>query len=162
MGVVLTDAEIAELVSEVKDMSQPPPLVLKPKLGYKRQDTEVDGDDGHKFKLILRLSQTNAFDFSAILGVFLQGTTRLFLLRRYNGKSHEHSNPLEGEDPFYDFHIHEATERYQGAGYKEELYAKPTNRYRDIATAVQCLYLDCGFRFKGATQSHLQVTGGPK
>ena len=51
-------------------------------------------------------------------------SNRVFRLRRYNGKSHEHTNPIEKEI-FYDFHIHTATERYQVLeNKKEDTYAE--------------------------------------
>ena len=82
-------------------------------------------------------------DFSAILGFNPSKINTLFLLRRYNGKSHQHSNKIENQKPFYDFHIHYATERYQKVGLKEEYYAEQTDRYSDIHGALKCLFDDC-------------------
>ena len=68
----------------------------------------------------------------------------LFRLRRYNGKSHEHTNRLEGRT-FYEFHIHTATERYQDSGLREDAFAEPTTRLADFVGAVACALDDCGF-----------------
>jgi len=68
-------------------------------------------------------------------------SNQLFRLRRYNGKSHEHTNRLEGVT-FYDFHIHIATERYQAVGMREDAYAEPTDRYGDFHAAFSCLIKD--------------------
>ena len=65
-------------------------------------------------------------------------------LRRYNGKSHQHTNPLE-DQRFYDFHIHTATERYQASGNREDTYAEASSRYADLDQALGCLIDDCGF-----------------
>ena len=65
-------------------------------------------------------------------------------LRRYNGKSHRHSNPMEG-DRFYDFHIHTATERYQLSGNREDTYAVSSDRYASLEEAIDCLLEDCAF-----------------
>lgn len=65
----------------------------------------------------------------------------LFRLRRYNGKSHEHTNHIEGET-FYDYHIHLATERYQVIGTREDAFAQPTDRYGDFQSALRCLIQD--------------------
>jgi hypothetical protein len=46
---------------------------------------------------------------------------------------------------FYDFHIHEATERYQALGAQEDGFASPTDRYGDLMQALDCLFSDCGF-----------------
>ena len=86
----------------------------------------------------------NALDFSAILAVHVPHSTRLFRLRRYNGKSHEHTNSIERET-FYDYHIHVATERYQEIGAHEDAYAETTDRYSDLESAVECLLGDAAF-----------------
>ena len=65
------------------------------------------------------------------------------MLKRYNGKSHEHTNQLDAEQPFYDFHIHQATEKYQLSSYADEHYACPTNLYADIFGAFNNLLVDC-------------------
>ena len=84
-------------------------------------------------------------NFSVILGVLPVDTNQLFRLRRYNGKTHEHKNKIEGEK-FYDFHIHMATERYQReSGQAEDSYAKTTDRFADLHTALQCMQADCNF-----------------
>ena len=83
-------------------------------------------------------------DFSAILAYQKPNTNTFFRLRRYNGNSHEHSNKIEG-GRFFEFHIHHATERYQDAGFDEDGYAEPTDRYADIGGALACLVNDCGF-----------------
>ena len=67
----------------------------------------------------------------------------MFRLRRYNGKSHEHSNTIESQT-LYDFHIHHATERYQLSGLREDTFAEPTNRYGDLHGAIGCMIEDCG------------------
>jgi hypothetical protein len=46
---------------------------------------------------------------------------------------------------FYSFHIHQATERYQEAGWYEETYAEPTDRFADLHGAIKCMLKDCGF-----------------
>ena len=72
-------------------------------------------------------------------------TNRLFRLRRYNGKSHEHTNNIE-KVTFYDFHIHTATERYQvSENKKEDKFAEVTDRYSDFSGAMDCLIEDAGF-----------------
>lgn len=71
-------------------------------------------------------------------------TNQLFRLRRHNGRSHEHTNKIEG-DKFYEFHIHIATERYQDLGVREDSYAEPTDRFTDLGGAIDCLLADCGF-----------------
>ena len=100
---------------------------------------------GNEFRLILRHNSINPLDFSVILAVRVPRTNRLFRLRRYNGKSHEHKNSVEKEI-FYDFHIHTATQRYQVLeNKKEDKYAEVTDRYGDFNGALECLLEDAGF-----------------
>jgi len=81
----------------------------------------------------------------------------LFILRRYNGKSHEHKNNLESTNVFYDFHIHTATERYQREGTKEEYFAEITNRYSTVQEALNCLIEDCNVALPLNSQLKLEI-----
>lgn len=112
---------------------------------------DLTGDSGTAFRLILRQSDFSAMDFSVILAVNPSDTNQLFRLRRYNGKSHEHTNPIE-RDTFYDFHIHYATERYQDSGLREDVFAEPTDRYSDFHSALECMIADCGFELPQSDQ----------
>lgn len=145
--VILSDEEIRQLIEEVKDI--PGGLRPLPKLTernqHRRRDYDIRCASGHKFVIAIRESMINPFDFSAILGYNLPEVNTIFRLRRYNGKSHYHTNTIENEK-FRDFHIHEATARYQEAGSKEDHFARIDKRYFDIDSAVDCLLNDCGFR----------------
>lgn len=91
-----------------------------------------------------KMAGTYSDAFSIILAIAVPRSNQLFRLRRYNGKSHEHTNHIEG-DTFYDFHIHKATERYQEIGTREDAYAEPTGRYGDFHGALRCLIRDANF-----------------
>lgn len=114
---------------------------LRPKRGHRERDLDLSGATGNEFVLILRQNNVNVIDFSLILAVRVLGSNQLFRLRRYNGKSHEHTNHIEG-NTFYDFHIHMATERYEEMGTREDAYAEPTDRYADFHQALRCLIED--------------------
>ena len=146
MTVRYSDQEIEELIRERKPLPQNHPLCIrfKPKIGHKEYELAVEGDAGNDFRLIIRQSNSNPLDFSVILGILAPNTNQLFRLRRYNGRSHEHTNDIE-KQKFYDFHIHIATERYQNADAPEEEYAEPTDRFADLYSALQCMLDDCGF-----------------
>lgn len=116
---------------------------MKPKRGHTEAELEVRGDGGSEFRIIKRRSLSNPLDFSVILAYRLPASNQLLRLRRYNGRSHDHTNPLEGET-FFDFHIHMATERYQRTGNREDTYAETTDRYTDVEGAFACLLADCG------------------
>lgn len=161
MTVFFTDNEIMNLIKERKMFvgSASPLPRLKQKRGHKEHEFELQGERGHTFIIILRESIINSLDFCVILGYNPQLTNRIFRLRRYNGKSHIHSNPIEAQQSFYDFHIHTATERYQTEGFDEETYAEPTTRYSNIQQALKCLYADCNVEVKGGHQTTLPEGG---
>lgn len=144
--VRLSDIEIDRLVAEPKPTVDPDDLVpTLVKLKNRRGMLEVEGRSGSNFKVLVRQRENNPLDFSVVLGYQLPGSTRVFRLRRFNGFSHQHTNPLEAES-FYAFHVHQATERYQVlAGHHEEHYAKPTDAYVDLAGAVDHMLATCGF-----------------
>ncbi len=112
---------------------------------HRRKEYEIPCASGNCFVVALRQSMLNILDFSVILGYKMPGFNTVFRLRRYNGKSHYHSNTIEGQY-FHGFHIHTATERYQRIGSKEDHFAEVTERYYNMESAIDCLLADCGFR----------------
>jgi hypothetical protein len=156
MEIRLTDAEIARLIGEPKILPRDyhQQIQIKPKHGHKERELDIKGDAGSEFRLILRQSEINPLDFSIILAYRPPKSNVLFRLRRYNGKSHEHTNCQESQS-FYDFHIHWATERYQGTGVREDTYAEATDRFADFNGAVRCMLGDCAFVIPRDLQSQL-------
>lgn len=156
MSARYSDAEIACLISEAKPLPANfrARLQLREKRGHRERELDLTGSHGSQFRLILRQSDFNAMDFSIILAVSPANSNQLFRLRRYNGKSHEHTNHLE-HVTFYDFHIHYATERYQDSGAREDAYAEPTNRYADFHEALSCMLTDCNFEAPQVPQQDL-------
>jgi hypothetical protein len=145
--VKYSDAEIDDLINEHKPLlsNWKSKIKLQEGRGSKNRSFDIEGKNGNKFLLILRQSIYNPLDFSIILGIYPTGSNRLFHLKRYDGKSHEHTNPIEKED-FYEFHIHTATERYQNYGNGEEdKYAQPTDRFTNYCEALYCMIEDCSF-----------------
>ncbi len=143
MAIIYSDHEIDLLVDECKILPSDwySRTRLRPKRGHLERHLDVAGSSADQFRLIFRQSMENPLDFSIILAVRVPQSSRLFRLRRYNGKSHEHTNHIEGVT-FYDFHIHFATERYQEIGAREDTFAAPTDRYSDIDGALACLIAD--------------------
>ena len=143
MASPYSDQEIAALLQERKPLPTDwhNQIRLRPKRGHEEQDLELSGDGGGEFRLILRQNRINPLDFSIILAVRVPTSNQIFRLRRYNGKSHEHTNLIEDET-FYNFHIHMATERYQEIGTREYTYAVTTDRYGNFHGALRCLIED--------------------
>ena len=127
---------------------------MRPKPGHKERELDLKGEKENEFRLILRQSSINPLDFSIILAYRLPKSNQLFRLRRYNGKSHEHTNIIEGEK-FYSFHIHQATLRYQESGTNADGYAEPTDRFSEFTQALSCMLKDCGFKVPVETQGRL-------
>ena len=146
MPVKYTDQEIAALIVERKPLPHDyrTRIQLREKQGHKERELDVRGENGNEFRLILRQSSFNPLDFSIILAVLPPDTNQPFRLKRYNGKSHEHTNHIEG-NTFYDFHIHIATERYQEIGIREDAYAEPTENFADFHSAIRCMINECAF-----------------
>jgi len=146
----LTDDEIQDLIQRPKQLPSNFRSKLKLKdvanVGHKKANLDLPQDDGSVFRLALRQRTSNPFDFSVILSYSPPNTNATINLRRYNGKSHEHTNNLEKMKFETAFHIHIATERYQKAKLKAEKYAEQTDRYNDIHGALQCMLDDCGFK----------------
>ncbi len=108
---------------------------LRSKRGHHEQHLDLDDDAKSEFRIILRRSGVNPLDFSIILAVRVPRSSVLFRLRRYNGRSHEHTNHIE-DVTFYDFHVHFATEIYQEIGARR----MPTP-IRPTATATSTVLL---------------------
>lgn len=149
----LSDSDITALLAETKSLPEDyqSRLQLRPKSGHKERELDVTGAAGSDLQLIVRQSLINPLDFSVILGYLMPGSNVLFRLRRYNGRSHQHTNRIEGNS-FYDFHIHTATERYQAGGYEEDHYAEPTDRFADLSGAIQCMLQECAFEVPPVTE----------
>ena len=135
-----SDPEIEEFIQERK---------VLPNYWYSRLirpnkakgELTIIGDKGNEFRIIVRPDDAIPLDFSVILMVT---SNQDFKLRRYNGWTGGHRNPIEKER-IEGFHIHYATERYQRRGFKEETYAVPTERYNSYEGALRCLIKDANF-----------------
>jgi len=156
MAIILSDKEINDLVQEKKPLPEDyrAKIQMRAKTGHKERELDVKGEGENEFRLILRQSVINPLDFSIILAYRPPKSNQLFRLRRYNGKSHEHSNIIEGEK-FYNFHIHQATTRYQEIGSNEDSYAEPTDRFSDLNQALSCMLKECGFQIPSELQERL-------
>jgi len=145
---VISDAAIDALICEAKTIPGGLFPLTKGQIErnqHRRKEHEIFCASGNCFVVALRQSTLNTLDFSVILGYKLPGLNTVFRLRRYNGKSHYHTNTIERQT-FHDFHIHTATERYQRCGSREDHFAEISDRYWNLESAVECLLGDCGFR----------------
>ena len=156
MADIFSDHDIELLLKEIKPLPEDyrSKIQIRPKRGHKERELDVQGVNGSDFRLILRQSLINPIDFSVILAYRPPNSNQLFRLRRYNGKSHEHTNTIE-EETFYDFHIHQATERYQEIGAREDTYAVVSNRFSEFHQAIVCIIEDCAFEVPPNTQRSL-------
>ena len=158
----LTDEEIQDCITEPKKMNCSMDSLLKNMKVKKGRSSSMsqntvrfprqngDGD----WQIYLRQSKENALDFSCGIAFIPKGRNQAFNIKRYNGKSHEHTNKLEEEPPFYDFHIHQTTEKYQKSSCQNDCYAVPTDRYTDLRGALKCLLTDCQVETGESKDSH--------
>lgn len=104
MPVKYSDQEIGRLIQERKKLpgNYRSLIGLRRKRGHKERELDLTGIEGNQFRLTLRQSNFNPLDFSIILALNPFETNLLFRLRRYNGKSHEHTNHIENNS-FYVF-----------------------------------------------------------
>ena len=119
MGFVLSDNDISRLMREPKKVraNYPSSFPFRSKGSHYECEFEIETHTGHRFQIKVRQSSKNPLDFSIILVFNILETGQSIRLVRYNGKSHEHSNPIE-KARFYDFHIHKSTERYMAPSWK--------------------------------------------
>lgn len=146
MDQFFSDEEIQSLISEPKQIAIPLSQIgakYREKRGHKEYDLAIPRVDGSQFNVKIRQSLENPLAFSVILAFVPKTKSEWFILRRYNGKNHRHGNKLENESPFYDFHVHTATERYQREGMNKETYAEVTEEYSDLNGAIRSLISDC-------------------
>lgn len=144
MSIVFSDHEIESLVAEPKSFPGNWRVLqeLRQKRGHRERSLTATGVSGGQFRLILRENTVMPLDFSLILATYIPHSNKIFRLRRYNGKSHKHTNAIE-KDSFYNFHIHFATARYQVLEYgREDGYAEQTDRYADYRSAISCFVED--------------------
>lgn len=156
MAAKYSDAEITRLIEERKPLEANfyAKIRLRDKIGHKEKELDVEGVDKNRFRLILRQSCFNTLDFSIILAYRPPDSNQLFRLKRYNGKSHEHTNIIES-NTFFNFHIHTATERYQDFGTCEDAYAEPSDTFSDYHAAFKCMLRDCSFDVPEKPQTNL-------
>ena len=160
MGIIFTDQEITALIKERKVLPNNWRNKLKEtkNRGSNEYHLNITGEEGNKFRVIVRMSVSDPLNFSIVLGVKVPPPKKFFRLRRYNGGNHAHINLIENE-VMTGFHIHTATERYQMNGTREENYAEPTQRYADVNGALKCLFTEANFEDPDALQNTLFEEG---
>jgi len=92
-----SDQEIAQLIAEPKILPSDwtTKVQLRETRVCKTKKFEIEGTNRTKFCIILRQSRFNSLDFCIVLGYYPNNSNKLFHLKRYDGKSHEHTNPIE-------------------------------------------------------------------
>jgi len=161
----LTDLEIAELITERKALPINWRTRLRPRpkanAQFEQRELEIRTAVGHRFRIVIKRSLLNLFDFSVIL-MFEDADGSEYRLTRYNGRhSSRHTNKLEKalgmpNSQFAPaFHIHIATERYQRASLKIDGYAEVTDRYNDYPSALEEFLAGCSFEREDPAQKRL-------
>jgi len=166
---VLTDSEIAALLAERKPLpvTWAARLALRDKGGqmHRQRELEVQGDGGHKFRVVVRQNVLNQLDFSIIL-MFLDEDRTGYRLVRFNGRHpSQHTNKWEKQRGLSNwafrnrFHIHQATERYQVDGLEIDGYAEVTGRYDSFDSALAEFVTGNGIEAPGSTPDEPLLSG---
>lgn len=161
MSNILNETEISKLLDEPKQLPQSfrPLGTRKEKRGHYESEVNLTGTEGHTFQIRYRQNVIYPTDFSVILLYLPKRTNIARILRRYNGKSHEHTNKIE-KITFYNYHIHTMTERYQREdGCSEDGYAEETDRYSTAEEALDCLIKDCSVRISNVNKQLTEFKG---
>lgn len=137
----LTDAFVEKLRAMQKIVENPRARQTSKLKHFERNFDIVSTDRSERFTVFMRQSTLIPNSFSAGLRWHSPRDGDV-ILTRYNGGDHPHRNPLEGEDFAGACHIHLATERYVLENRKTEHFAERTQRYADLAGALQCLAAD--------------------
>jgi hypothetical protein len=148
LPIVLTDDEIQRLVDEPKRLPEDYGFKLsrfKTQKKNRKSSLLVLGDSGGEFEIHVRVSTEDRLNFSVILVYRLPKSSRRFILRRYNGHSHAHTNRIEGDSILLKPHIHYATERYQKSGFSEEQFAEVSESYSTWREALAAMIKGRGF-----------------
>ena len=97
MVVMHTDKQVDAFVEERKPLpaNWQHRTRWRAKCGQDGRYPDVNGEKGTEFRLILRRTRVNGVDYSIILAVLVRRAAQVFRLRRYNGRSHEHTNEIE-------------------------------------------------------------------
>jgi hypothetical protein len=147
MGKVLTDVEIADLLSKQKPLPRGwrarLRLIQRRGDAHRRRDMPIEAATGERFVIKCRQRNSNPLDFSIVL-VYLDDASNEYRLLRCNGRHEsEHTNQLEKWEGAADhtflmrFHVHRATQRYQEAGFDIDHFADPTDAYSDYDAALE-------------------------
>jgi hypothetical protein len=146
---ILTNEEIEALINERKplpeDHGRRLRSVRKSSQQYRQSELEVKGEQGHDFKLSVRVSVQDPLNFSVILIHYPTGSADPVILLRYNGRHSAHVNRLEG-DRVTGCHIHRATQRYQEEGLNIDGFATETRDYETVDEALNKMKIDAHFQ----------------
>lgn len=139
---MLNDSEIEYLNNVPKYYLGGESLKWKIKDKSRKLDVPVSSEDGqHAFIIYFRQCEKHENNFSCGVRLVRSGKDDITLVR-YNGSSHVHVNFIEKDKMEFKCHIHLAAERYWAIGRKLEDYAVSTERYQNLAGAIQCLLVD--------------------
>lgn len=138
----LTDSLISELISEPKEVQNPKARGSTVRGAFTRIYRLRSTESNRVYEILIRQNTRVPDDFSCVFR-YIPPSGKAIIIRRYNGSSHAHKNPIEKQKFSYQCHIHQITERYIAINRKNEHYAEPTSRYTDVNGALSCLLKDC-------------------
>jgi hypothetical protein len=136
----LKNADIERLLGSGKVITEGSKKGMTLRSGSLRNDLKLETTDGKdRFSAFIRVSESFVEDFS--IGIdYITDEGKHICLMRCNGKHGEHRNHRPGSQPFYDFHIHLATEEAIDQGESPEQFAEQTNEYATWQDALRYFF----------------------
>ncbi|MCU4589088.1 hypothetical protein KTJ20_10030 [Acinetobacter ursingii] len=138
----INDELLAELKSIHKELARPFKQKWTSERKFRQLTIELASiDQRFNFNFYIRQNELHENDFSCGISLIRQGENPL-TLARYNGSSHVHVNKLDGQRFEFQCHIHEANSQCLKVAKKIEDHAHATDRYNNLAGAIQCIFED--------------------
>jgi hypothetical protein len=134
-----SDVEIDALISCPKEICEAPARALKIVDADWRNNAKMQATDGTKgtFSMFMRKNEDLPENFSVGLRYNGNDGRPEITLLRCNGKHGTFTGAGDAIHPHWDFHIHQATEAAQDAGFTAEKYATKTTAFASYEQAVQ-------------------------
>jgi hypothetical protein len=132
-----TQAELDELITCPKEITEPPRRELRLEGSQRRNDMRLRSQGGDReYRVFMRMHDDFTENFSIGL-VYLpkDGNGELVLLR-CNGPHGEYNANFDPQHPHAEFHVHRASEDAIRAGFRPEKRADRTEHYASYSEAL--------------------------
>lgn len=131
----MTNEEIGSLIETPKRTVGTLPTDLRLEGQYRRGEIDLQGEDGHNFRMFVRAHLDYVENFSIGLVYFPSEDIPPMVLLRCNGAHGLHETLVNSPPHHRSPHIHIATEEMILSGRRPESYVELTDRYNSLPEA---------------------------